>query len=285
MSSDQIPTLFWSHWLLTPAPDALALCAGGLYLSGARRVRGWSAWRTVSFLAGLGAVLLAVQSGIGAYDDTLLSDHMVQHLLLLELAPLLMLAGRPLTLILRAAPPPRRPALARRVRALRRGLHPVTCLVILWVIVGGTHLPAFYDATLRHPLLHDTEHALYVVAGLIMWLPVLDEDPVTSHRLNGAVRILYMSGAMLPMTIVGAYLNRDPTLLYAPYAAPARALGISAVIDQQQAGAIMWVLGSSLMVVCGIWQAMASLIAEERRLQSQERRADALLVDEGARRP
>jgi cytochrome c oxidase assembly factor CtaG len=69
------------------------------------------------------------------------------------------------------------------------------------------------------------------------------------------------------------------TLVYSGYAAPARALGISAVADQQQAGAIMWVLGSSLMVVCGLWQAMAALIEEERRLQVRERLADSVLGD------
>ena len=60
-----------------------------------------------------------------------------------------------------------------------------------------------------------------------------------------------------------------------PTAAPAHALGISAVVDQQQAGAIMWVLGSTLMVLAGLWQAMAALVAEERRLQARERAADA----------
>ena len=278
MTSGQIPTLLWRDWQFAPGPDTLALIVMALYLTGMRRVRGWSVWRAAAFAAGVGCALVAVQSGIDAYDDVLLSDHMVQHLLLLELAPLLLLAGRPLTLGLRAAAPARRPALARRVRGLHRLLHPFTCLAILWVIVAGTHLPAFYDATLRHPLLHDAEHGLFVTAGLLMWWPVLDEDPVESHRLNGVLRIAYMSLAMLPMTVLGAYLDRDATLLYAPYAAPARALGISAVVDQQQAGAIMWVLGSSLMVVCGIWQAMTAMIAEERRLQGRERRADALLA-------
>ena len=94
-----------------------------------------------------------------------------------------------------------------------------------------------------------------------------------------ATRLIYVNAAMFPMTVLGAYLNRDPTLLYTPYAQPAHALGISAVVDQQQAGAIMWVLGSSLMVVCGIWLAMSALIGEERRMQNQERRADAALAD------
>jgi putative membrane protein len=280
MTSGQIPTLLWRHWQLAGVPDAAAAMVALLYLLGTRRVRrGWPWRRTASFAAGLLCVLVAVQSGIDAYDDTLLSDHMVQHLLLLELAPLLLLAGRPMTLMMRAAEPAHRPRLARRIRGLRWLTHPLSCLAILWIVVAGTHLPIFYDATLRHRLLHDGEHLLYLCAGLLMWWPVLDEDPVPSHRLSGALRLVYMTAAMFPMTVLGAYLDRDPTLLYTPYAQPAHALGISAVVDQQQAGAIMWVLGSSLMVVCGIWQAMAALITEERRMQNRERRADAALTE------
>jgi putative copper resistance protein D len=278
MTSGQIPTLLWRHWQIADGPDLAAAIAVVLYLQCARRVRGGWPWRrTASFIAGVACILVAIQSGIDTYDDWLLSDHMVQHLLLLELAPLLLLAGRPMTLALRSAAPPRRPPLARGIRRLRIVTHPVSCLAIVWIVVGATHLPAFYDATLRHPLLHDAEHALYLLAGLLLWWPLLDEDPVPSHRLNGFVRLVYMTAAMLPMTLLGAYLDRDPTLLYAPYARPAHLLGISAVVDQQQAGAIMWVLGSSLMVVCGIWQAMASMIAEERRMQNRERRADEAL--------
>lgn len=280
MTSGQIPTLLWRDWQIAPGPDAAVVAAALLYLVGIRRVRGWPPRRTVSFAAGLLCVLVALQSGIDDYDDALLSDHMVQHLLLLGLAPLLLLAARPMTLLMRSAPPARRPALARRIRSLRGLTHPLSCLAIFWMVIAATHLPAFYDATLRHPLLHEGEHALYLGAGLLMWWPVLDEDPIPSHRLDGVLRLVYMTAAMLPMTVLGAYLDRASTLLYAPYGAPARALGISAMVDQQQAGAIMWVLGSSLMVVCGIWQAMAGLIAEERRMQARERRADAMLSED-----
>jgi putative copper resistance protein D len=280
MSSGQIPTLLWRDWQAAWGPDVAAALVGLIYLQGTRRVRGGWPWpRAVSFGTGLICVLVAVQSGIDRYDDWLLSDHMVQHLLLLELAPLLLLAGRPMTLMMRAASPAWRPRLARRIRGLRWLTHPLSCLAILWTVVAGTHLPVFYDATLHHPLLHDCEHVLYLGAGLLMWWPVLDEDPVPSHRLNGAVRLAYMTAAMFPMTVLGAYLDRDPTLLYAPYAAPAHLLDVAAVVDQQQAGAIMWVLGSSLMVVCGIWQAMAALVAEERRMQTRERRADTAMTD------
>ncbi|HEX3834487.1 MAG TPA: cytochrome c oxidase assembly protein, partial [Solirubrobacteraceae bacterium] len=182
----------------------------------------------------------------------------------------------------RSTPPGGRPALARRLRRLRPLTHPATCLAVFWLTVCLTHLPAFYDATLRHAALHDVEHVLYLSAGALMWWPMLDGDPFPGWRLNGFARLAYVIVAMLPMTLLGGYLDREMALVYSGYAAPARALGMSAVADQQQAGAIMWVLGSSLMVVCGLWQAMAALIDEERRLQVRERVADSALAD-GAR--
>jgi putative membrane protein len=217
-------------------------------------------------------VLVALQSGIDAYDDRMLSDHMIQHLLLIELAPLLLLAGRPGILLVRSAPRARRRGLARGFVRLRPLTHPLTCLVVFALVVALTHLPSFYDATLRHAPLHDLEHGLYLGAGTLMWWPILDGDPVPRHRLDGVTRLAYVIAAMLPMTLLGAYLNRHASLLYPAYGPPAHALGFSAVVDQQQAGAIMWVLGSTLMVAAGLWQAMAALVADERRQQARDRR-------------
>ena len=276
MTAAQLLSLAGRGWQPLWSLDVLAALGTGLYLAAGRRVsRGWPWSWTLAFLAGIACVLVALQSGVGGFDDRLLSDHMVQHLLLLELAPLLLLAGRPGILLLRSTPPGGRPALARRLRRLRPLTHPITCLAVFWSTVWLTHLPAFYDATLRHAALHDAEHVLYLSAGALMWWPILDGDPLPGWRLNGFARLAYVIVAMLPMTLLGGYLDREMALVYSGYAAPARALGISAVADQQQAGAIMWVLGSSLMVVCGLWQAMAALIEEERRLQIRERLADS----------
>ena len=280
MKASQLLALVVRGWQPLWSLDVLAGLWAGLYLAATRRVRrGWPWPRTIAFLAGIACVLVALQSGIGAFDDRLLSDHMIQHLLLLELAPLLLLAGRPGILLLRCIPPGGRPVLARRLRRLRPLTHPATCLAVFWLTVFLTHLPAFYDATLRHAALHDAEHMLYLSAGVVMWWPILDGDPFPGWRLNGFARLAYVIVAMLPMTLLGGYLDREMAIVYSGYAAPARALGISAVADQQQAGAIMWVLGSSLMVVCGLWQAMAALIDEERRLQVRERLADSALAD------
>jgi putative membrane protein len=270
-------TLGFQHWQLAPAVDSLVVVALASYLVGVRRVRrGWPWPRTVAFAGGLAALVLATQSGYDTDDDVLLSVHMIQHLLLLEVAPLLLLSGRPAMLALQAAPPRARPALARALRRLRPLTHPVTCLVIYCAVLFGCHTPAFFDATVTDPLLHDGEHVAFLTAGMIMWWPVLDGDPIPGRRLGGLPRLTYVMAAMMPMTLIGLFLDRDPTVLYSAYLAPARALGVSAVADQQQAGAIMWVLGGVVMVAAGIWQTMAALKEDERRHQARERHLDAL---------
>lgn len=273
MSAPSLPSLLVSHWALAPTVVAPAIGFGALYAASAHRIQApWPARRTASFLAGIGCVVIALQSGIGAYDDRLLSIHMVQHMLLLVVAPPLLLAGRPVILTLRSAPPRRRAWLARALDRTRGVTAPAPALVVFTATILLTHLPAFYDATLRHAALHDAEHALYIGAGIILWSPLLDGDPVPRRRLNGLGKLAYLIVAMMPMALVGAYLNRDATLFYPLYGPPAQALGVSALDDQAQAGAIMWVLGGVVMTAVGLWSAMAAMVAEERRLKAREAR-------------
>lgn len=273
MIASSLPSLLVSHWRPSGVPDVAVAAAATLYLAGAARIYPrWQVRRTAAFLAGLGCILVAIDSGIGAFDDQLLSVHMVQHMLLLLVAPLLLLAGRPVILALRALPPRRRRTLAAVLYRLASVTRPAVGLATFSAIVVGTHLPAFYDATLRHPAMHDSEHALYLVAGLLLWWPLLDADPVPAHRLSGLGRLVYLLATMPAMAIVGAYLNRHLTLVYPPYGPPGRALGVSAVVDQQQAGAIMWVAGSAILIGVGLWVAIAALVAEERRQQAREAR-------------
>jgi putative membrane protein len=271
-----IPELFVSHWAVSAVPTALAVVSAGLYLVATARVTGgWPLRRTLAFLAGIGTVLVAIESGIGSLDDELLSVHMVQHMLLLMVAPLLLLAGQPAMLMMRTLPPARRPRVAHVLARAARWFGPLQALTIYTVVLLGTHLPAFYDATLTHPALHDAEHVLYLSAGLVLWWPILDADPAPHRRLGGLARLGYMLAAMPSMALIGAYLNRHATVVYSGYAAPAHVLGISAVNDQATAGAIMWVAGNTIMVLVGLWAVMASLVAEERRQQSRDARAAA----------
>lgn len=273
MSAPALPTLLVSGWAVPAAPAAAAVLTAGAYLVAARRARGWPVRRQAAFLAGLGTVVVALGSGLARYDDRLLSAHMVQHLLLLLVAPLLLLAGHPLELALRAAPRAARPRLGRALGRLARGCGPVSCLVVFYAVVPATHLPGFYDSALRHPAVHDLEHLLYLAAGGLMWWPLLDVDPVRSRRLSGLGRLVYLLAAMPSMAVVGAYLNRHASLVYPAYGPPARTLGVSALTDQQNAGAIMWAIGNTIMVLVGLWAAVGSMVADERRRQARERRA------------
>jgi putative membrane protein len=276
VSGLSLPSLLISHWQASWTVDVGTAASAVLYACATRRLSSrWPRRRTAAFMAGMACVVIALQSGIGTFDDRLLSVHMVQHMLLLMVAPLLILSGRPVILALRALPARRRPGLARALERLRPFTGPAPCLLAFSLVLVLTHLPAFYDATLRHPALHEAEHALYLFAGLLLWWPILDGDPVPAHRLGGLGRLLYMLAAMPAMALVGAYLNRHPSLIYPAYGPPAKALGISAVVDQQQAGAIMWVAGSLIMATVGLWTVISALIAEERRQQARDARAHA----------
>ena len=280
-------SLVASHWQLTWSVVLAATGSSACYLLAARRAKGrWPPGRTAAFLAGVAVVVIALQSGIDAYDDRLLSVHMVQHMLLLLVAPALILVGRPVVLALRVLPPSRRRALARALARSRPFTGPVQALGLFTAVVVLTHVPSFYEATLREPGLHELEHLLYLAAGLLLWSPLLDGDPAPARRLGGLGQLVYLIAAMVPMALLGAYLNRHASLVYPAYGTPARALGFSALDDQAQAGAIMWVAGDTVMVAVGLWAAIATMVSDERRQQAREARAkatpDSTTADRGA---
>jgi putative copper resistance protein D len=247
--------------------DLTAVVCVGLYLWGVARVgaRRWRAARTAAFVAGVAMALVALQSGLDAYDDRLLSAHMLQHILLLMAAPPLLLLGAPVLLALRALAPARRAALAGLLARARKLTRPPLCLAAFTMVIVAFHLPPVFDAAVRHPLVNACEHAAFLIAGLFLWWPLCDGDPVPSQRLSSIGRIFYMLAAMVPEDLIGAYLNRASTVIYAPYATSAHVLGISALVNQQQAGAIMWVGSSCIMAAGGLCSAMAMMAVEERR--------------------
>jgi cytochrome c oxidase assembly factor CtaG len=195
---------------------------------------------------------------------------MEQHMILLMIAPLLLLAGRPMILMLQVLHGTSRARLARVLSLFGRYLRAPVCIVVFSSVVLFTHLPAFYEATVRHPMLHELEHSSYLLAGLLLWWPVLDADPSPSRQLSGLGRLIYLLAAMPAMAALGAFMNRAATLLYPSYGPAAHHLGISAIADQQQAGAIMWVAGNMIVVAVGLWSVMAALLREERRQQARD---------------
>ena len=270
MSPPPIPQLLISHWELAIPLDIGAAAVAGLYIWGTTRVRSrWPIRRTCSFLAGIGCVLLALQSGIGAYDDRLLTVHMIQHLMLLLPAPMLLLLGRPVVLALKVLRGPARARVARALVKAKSLAHPLLCLAAFYVVVVGTHLPAFFDAAVAHPAVHELMHALYLGAGLLFLWPIMGES-VIARRLGGVQTLVYVMAAMPSCALVGGYLNRYPSVMYSPYAATTRALGLDPVANQQYAGALMWVGAHVVLAALALAGMLAGLLAEERRQKARD---------------
>jgi cytochrome c oxidase assembly factor CtaG len=251
-----LPAFGWqavlTQWEFAPVVTAAVLAVGALYLWGAWRVRRrhparpWPWWRTGMFLAGLAVVVIATQSGIGAYDDVLFWDHMIQHLLLIMVAPPLLVVGEPFTLLLHASRNPLH-SWAKRVirsRVVSFLTWPPFGLVAYIVTIVATHLTGLTDLTLRNPLLHDAEHVLYLVVGYLFFLPLLGREPIR-WRISYPIRILVLFLAMPVDTFTGLVLGYATSGTYTEGPRPPGALG--PVQDVHWGGAIMWIAGDAIM--------------------------------------
>jgi putative membrane protein len=245
-----------------------------LYAAGVRRARrrrpgAWPMRRAAAFAAGLLAALVALASPLAWRGETLLSAHMLQHLVLTLVAAPLVVLGAPVSLALQASRGHGRRRLAAivRSRAVRLLTHPLVAWSAFAATMLATHLTGFYDLALRSSAAHALEHGLYIATALLFWLPVLGINPV--RRLHGWLgRTLYLLTAMTPMSAISAALVYADAPRYPSYAASARGLGVSALHDQQVAGAYMWVFGSMLMVGATVVLGWEALVREERRQQA-----------------
>jgi cytochrome c oxidase assembly factor CtaG len=245
-------------WTGGPALAWVLFAAGLYWLGGRHGVRAppttAGRWRTVAFVAGLATIVVALDTSIDDLADKLLWVHMVQHVLLLMVAPPLLALGRPWNRMWHGFPLGLRRSIARAVaqgprwalvrRAARSLRGPALSWVLFNVTLVGWHLPAAYDLTLRSPAVHALEHAMFFGTGLLFWTRVIDSPPWRSP-LNDASRAAYVGLAIVVSWALAIVLAVSTSPLYAPYAAEAsRPGGISALADQQLAAGVMWVPGS-----------------------------------------
>ncbi|HEV2373535.1 MAG TPA: cytochrome c oxidase assembly protein [Streptosporangiaceae bacterium] len=243
-----------THWESAPVVTAAVAVSAGLYLWGAWRVgrrhpaRPWPWWRSALFLGGLAVVVIAIQSGIGAYDDVLFWDHMVQHLMLLMIAPPMLVAGQPVTLLLHAS---RNPLHSWAKRAVRSRVvtfltWPPFTVAFYTATVAGTHLTNLAQLTHANQALHNAEHVLYLFAGYLFFMAILGKEPIR-WRLSYPVRVLILALSMPVDTFTGLLLGYEGRA-YALGVAGARPPGSpSPVEDVHWAGAVMWVGGDAIM--------------------------------------
>jgi cytochrome c oxidase assembly factor CtaG len=180
-------------------------------------------WRALAFTGGLLSFWLAIASPLDAFSGFLLSAHMVQHLLLMSVAPPLILLGTPLLPLLRGLP--RKftrdglgpflvwPTLRRFGHALT---HPVNCWILMAVTLFAWHVPAAFDLTLRSPAWHKLEHACFFGAALLFWWPVVRPFPSRPHWPLWSVPV-YLLAADLLNTSLSAILTFSDHVLYTYY--------------------------------------------------------------------
>jgi len=253
-----LPPFGWeavvSRWQFAPVVTVLVVIFAGLYLWGARRVarrhpaRPWPLWRTAMFLGGLAVVVVATQSGIGAYDDVLFWDHMIQHLMLIMVAPPLLIAGQPVTLLLHASRNPLHTWAKRvmRSRVISFLTWPPFALAAYAAVIAGTHLTGLMGLVMTNPALHDAEHALYLVVGYLFFLPIIGREPIR-WRVSYPVRLLILLLAMPVDTFTGLVLGYATTGMPGMPANMRPAGSPNPVEDVHWGGAVMWIGGDALM--------------------------------------
>jgi len=220
----------WADW--DPAPLVLGAGAvalvrfshGFLRLRRRGRVDHAGRGRAALFAAGLALAILPLVSPLDGKADRLLSAHMLQHVLVGDAAPALLVLSVRGPLLAFVLPIPLGRVLARVERL------PVWAGVALWgAVIGGWHVPAAYDAALRHPLAHDAEHASFVAVGLLVWTQLL--DPARRGRLSAGGRLAY-AGCLFALGQVLSDVLFLTGPLYPAYGSAA---------DQQGAGLVMMV--------------------------------------------
>jgi putative copper resistance protein D len=263
---------------------------GGLYLYGVstltRRGDKWPPLRTAAFVGGgLGTMTIATMSSLGTYDDTLMSVHMIQHMVLSMVTPVFLCLGAPVTLALRVLPVKWR----KRLVAL---LHSRFAKVLSFPLVAGIlfvatpftlYFTGWYQATLENSYLHEVTHLHFVLIGSLWFWPLLGVDPVP-NRLAYPFRLLAIFATLPFHAILGLTIMQDNDLIAASYyTGLGRTWGSSPLTDQHTAGGILWgsgdLVGFFVFLALGIQWAQHS----KREAEREDRRLDRLEAEEARR--
>jgi len=268
------------HWLSDPLVLVPLALFAGIYVwrfAQARKEeggRGAGALQAVAFAGGMLALLAALASPLdGLGEDYLFSAHMVQHVLLGDLAPLLILLGFSRVIL--------RPV-TRRLMSVERRLGPLaspaTGLAAWLVLMYLWYIPALYDAAVEHPLVHLLEHVSFFAAGVALWWPLIQPVPMR-RKLTGLQPVAYIGTAKAGLAALGIFLTWSTTAIYPYYEDMPRIWGLSPIEDQNVAGVIMMAEQSvtlALVLVALFIRMLAQSETEQlRRERLEERQAEA----------
>ena len=278
-----------TDWSLDPVPFVLVVWTAGAYLAGVmvlrRRGDRWPVGRTVAFLAGMGAFALATLSGVAAYDTTLLSVHMVQHMVLSMVVPLSLALGAPVTLALRTLPRrPKRWLLAVLHSRVARVLSfPPLTLMLYIVSPWAFYYSGWYRASLESAYVHEAMHVHLVLVGALFFWPLMGIDPVPG-RVGYPARMLLVVLTLPFHAFLGVTIMGQETLLGGDWYpklsdGPMGAWLPDPLEDQHLAGGILWGSGDLIGLVFfavlftqWVRSSMREAVREDRRLDLLEAR-------------
>ncbi len=202
-------------------------------------------WRQACFGAGLATIAAALFSPIGHISEELVLAHMGEHLLIGDIASLLLVLGLTRSLL--------QPLLAIRVfNRLQVLTHPAVAFPLWAVNLFFWHIPAIYQDAYGTAPVHALEHTTFFLFGCLMWMPIF--GPLPKPRwFNAAWKVGYVIAVRFTGAILGNVLMWSGTVLYPVYAPGERYWGISAIADQSTAGTIMMVEGTFLALGVLAW--------------------------------
>ncbi len=259
------------QWTFAPGVLAGVGILAALYGLAWRRARttgsshrpGWG--RLALFATGLLVILVALVSPVDGLADQLLVMHMLQHVLLLDAVPILLILGTNKVLL--------RPV-TRRLHVVERGAgylaHPAFAVVFYAGIMWAWHVPAMYDAALNHTTVHAFEHLCFAAAGSLYWWHLI--SPIRSRmRLGGMGPIGYMVATKLLVGVLGIVLAFAPASFYPFYEHHPRYWGLSPSEDQSLAGLLMALEQSIVMGVALVYLFVRMLSESEQDAKRRER--------------
>ncbi|MEX1177984.1 MAG: cytochrome c oxidase assembly protein [Nitriliruptor sp.] len=265
---------WWTRFAVDPAAVAGLIGVSMWYLRGARRRVTPMPRRTVAFVGGVAVTLVSVAGPLPAGSDELLWVHMIQHLLLTVVAAPLLALGSPVSTLRQALSPGTRTRLAhwsRRSRRARRRVGDPPVIVIataLHIVVTWLwHAPWLYDLAVRNPVVHAVEHLAFLGTAVWVWIEIV--ATARRSRRSQALATLCLAALIATGGVLGALLTFASRSVYEVYVGSG---GLTALEDQQLAGALMWVPPSFVYAVVALRRFTSWLDTSERELRDREDR-------------
>ena len=251
-----------NQWNFDPLELCVLALAGALYWRRARtlalRGRRVPRLRLAAFGAGLLTLFVALASPVDTIgEERLFSVHMLQHLLLGDVGALLLVLGLDGRLL--------RPLLSLRLaHRLRVLAHPLVALPLWAANFVLWHLPALFDAALRHDAIHALQHSLFVALGMLLWAALLEPLPGPAW-FTAPWKIPYVLGMWLVMLVLSQVFIWSSHVYYAPYTHDATLWGLSHLDDQKAGGGVMLVESAFTMLPALVWVLLGVLRESEAR--------------------